>query len=321
MNTNINKIIHIDGAPGITLEGLRGERGKNGGMVFFTDGDNSNYYSVFDMWSNDNVSKTPLFVEKHNYCEDIVPASRDYIITHIQNVTYVYIINNVISRSDIIVKDLSKYVESNILTQEYADNILNYYNGKSRHDCCLVTEISSLHFLPCVSNNLFDIEIIKTYFNLNYISYNGTIKDNKMETAQGSADLVLFSILAPDNTNIRNIRIEAEFYTDNTSPEMCSIYPSLWSNPDNIGALSMNYPFGYLENYNYKINYDDENLENFTFILKDFNEDIENIRRIPLKLFYNYTIYIYAYIPENPDTNSLNKYYITEFSGNDIIIS
>ena len=324
MNTNINKIIHIDGAPGITLEGLRGEKGKNGGMFFFTDGISVNsVYSTFDIWLNDYISNTPSFTEKRNYCEDVTPAPKDYILTHVQNIAYVYIINNVISRSDIISKDLSKYIDSGVITKEYADNILTYYNNHSRRDCCFVTEIASLSYFPNITSNFFDIEIIKSNFNLNYISYNGTILDsNKIGTSQGTAELLLFSILAPDNTNIKNIRIEAEFYTDNISGEMCSIYPSLWSNPDNINVLNMNYPSGYLENYDYKINYDDENLENFTVILKDFNEGIENVRRIPLKIFNNYSVYIYAYVSDNSDNsniNTLNKYYITEFQGNDLI--
>ena len=320
MNTNINKVIHIDGTPGITLEGIRGDKGKNGGMLFFTDGRSSDFYSLFDIWPNDYISTAPSFAEKKNYCTGVTPAARDYVLTHIQNVAYVYIINHVIDKSDIINKDLHKYVESGIISQEYADNILNYYKDYPRHDCCLVTEISSLMFLANATSDLFDIEILKNTVNLNYISYTGAILDNNsMGTTQGTAELALFSILAPDNTDLRNIRIEAEFYTDNTNAEMSSIYPALWSNPDSTNVLSMNYPSGYLENYSYKNNYDSENLENFTVILKDFGEGAETIKRVPFNLLNNYSIYIYAYIPESSDTNVLNKYYITEFQGNDLI--
>lgn len=322
MNTNINKVIHIDGAPGITLEGIRGAKGKNGGMFFFTDGVNTDYvYSLFDIWPNDYASTAPSFVEKRNYCEGVIPASGDYILTHIQNTAYVYIINNVIDKSDIIAHNLSKYVEDGIISQEYADNILEYYNNHPRHDCCLVTEISSLMFLANVSSRLFDIEIIKNSVNLNYVSYTGIVLDNNsMGTTKGSAEILIFSILAPDNTDLKNIKIEAEFYTDNTSAEMSSIYPALWANPDSNNVLSMNYPSGYLENYSYKNNYDGENLENFTVILKDFGEGVENLKRIPFSILNDYSIYIYAYIPESSDSNVLNKYYITEFQGSDFTV-
>lgn len=322
MNTDINKIIHIDGTPGITLEGLRGGKGKNGGMLFFTDGGNTpTVYSIFDMWPNNYVSSTPSFTNKHNYCESIMPAARDYVLTHVQNMAYVYIINNVIDRSSLVAKNLDQYVEAHIITREYADKIIEYYTDNARHDCCLVTEISSLTFLANVPSQFFDLELIKTTFNLNYVSYSGVILDNTnaMGTTQGLAEFIVFNILAPDNTDIKNIRIEAEFYTDNVTPEMSSIYPALWSNPSDANVLSMNYPSGYLENYSYKINYDDENLENFTVILKDFGEGVENVKKLPLNIFNNYSIYIYAYIPESSDTNILNKYYITEFQGNDLI--
>ena len=331
---NINRVINIDGVPGITLEGRKGETGKNGGMLFFTDGTNNNLsYSVFDIWPNDYVSNHPSFIDKRNFCDFTIPAVNDYILTHIQNIAYVYIINVFIDKSSIVKKDLSKYIERGEITEEYADSILAYYSEDSHttNDCCLVTEISSLSYFSNISNNIFEMNIFKVFTDVNYTAYTGNLVGNTsqpipetgiMGTTETSAQFAFFNIIMADTHNMENIRVEAEFYTNNISGEMCSIYPALWSgNSTNI--LSKNYPMGYLENYDYKINYDSENLENFTVIIKDFGENGSNGKKIPLQAFSGYTICIYAYVPEDITENTnitvLNKVFITEIDGDSII--
>lgn len=321
INKWINKIVKIDGAPGITLEGKKGEKGSNGGMLFFTDGvSSSRVFSVFDIWSNETESSSPMFIDKNNYCELVTPASRDYILTHVQNVAYVYIVNAVIDKNSLITKDLSKYVENGVLTQSYADKILEYYdNGHTRNECCLVTEITSLSFFDSVQSKLFDLEISKASVNLDYVANSGIIVNNQMGTIDGTAEFAVFEIIAPDNADLRTIRLEAEFYTDDISGEMSSVYPEKWSNPQNTNAVSKDYPSGYIENYSYKNNYDGEKLENFTVVIKDFMEGSESSVKIPLRVFENYSVFIYAYVPETSDETVCGKYYITDFQGNDLI--
>jgi hypothetical protein len=325
MNKGINKIIKIDGAPGITLEGKKGDTGKNGGMMFFTDGTrNSLAFSVFDIWPNDYVSSTPMFVDKCNFCEFTTPDSRDYILTHVQNIAYVYIVNVLIDRNSIIKNDLSEYIENGSITEEYAEKILDYYGSgmHSKNDCCLVSEITSLTFFANVQGNIFDLVITKSSVNVDYTGYTGVIlENNKMGVKDDNSELAVFNIVSAENSDLRNIKIEAEFYTDEFNAGICSIYPHLWADPSNVNVLSMNYPSGYLENYNYKTNYDDENLENFTVILKDFEEGPDVVRRIPMQLLGNYSICIYAYVPEDADRNTCNKYFITEFQGSELMSS
>ena len=333
MAKDLNKVIKIDGAPGLTLEGKKGATGKNGGMLFYTDCPKINYaFSIFDMWSNDSVSSGPIFIDKRNFCNFAVPSARDYIVTHVQNMVYVYIVNSVLDKNSIINRDLTTYVNKGVISAEYAKKILNYYSDGAHNinDCCLVTEINSLVFRTNISNSLFDIEIYcENSTNAvggesGYVGYTGIIMDNLVMETESTNTSVAFLNIIPGDINISSfnkIRIEAEFYTDNVSAEMCSIYPSLWSNPGNDNLLNMNYPSGYLENYDYKITYDSENLENFTVILKDFNESIGTGKKIPLQLFEDYTVCIYAYIPDDSDNSIISKYFIAELNGNDLIAS
>lgn len=321
---NINKIIKIDGAPGITLEGKKGDTGKNGGMLFFTDSNKRNMaFSIFDIWSNEDVTDSPMFIEKYNFCEFTVPSPNDYILTHVQNVAYVYIINTVIDKNDLINGNIDKYVEAGRLSQAYADRILAYYgsNVHTTNDCCLVTEISSLNFFADIQGKMFDLIINKSDVDINYTEYTGIMLENeKMGTKEGTATFAVFNIIPAENSDIKNIKIEAEFYANETSGEMCSIYPYLWSNSFNENLLNKNYPAGYIENYNYKINFDDEKLDNFIVKIKDFEENIEMSKTlIPLQVLSGYSIYIYAYVFENSDSNISSKYFIASFNGDDLI--
>ena len=148
----------------------------------------------------------------------------------------------------------------------------------------------------------------------------GIVLENSMQMGlkEENAEFAMFSIVPAETASIRDIKIEAEFYTDNASPEMGSILPDMWSNPKDQTVTSNNYPFGYLENYSYKINYDSENLDNFTVILKDWNSEAGLDTKIPTHLFDGYTVYIYAYVAENSNENSLNKYFITSITSDEI---
>lgn len=323
MDKHYNKVIKIDGAPGITLEGKKGNTGRNGGMLFFTEwqDDHSTAFGKFDIWPFDHESNTPYFTDRYNFCKYTNPAVNDYILTQVQNTSYVYIINTVISKSYILDKDLSTFVEAGLISQSYANKIISFYETQQNYnDCCFVTEISSLDFFSNVSGKVFDINITKTYSeNVPYAEYTGVVLDKmKMGLREANAEFATFNIVPAEASSIRDIKIEAEFYTDSANPEIGSIIPNMWSNPNDPTVTSSNYPFGYLENYSYKINYDSENLDNFTVILKDWNSETGLDTKIPLQVFDGYTVYIYAYIAENSEDRCLNKYFITSFTGDDI---
>lgn len=323
MDKHYNKTIKIDGAPGITLEGKKGNTGKNGGMLFFTDyqDDHSAAFGKFDIWPFDHEANGPYFTNRYNFCKYTNPAVNDYILTHIQNTSYVYIINVIIPKNNIILRNFDPYIEAGLITQEYADKITNFYAIQQNYnDCCFVTEISSLNFFSNISGKIFDINISKTYSDsISYEEYTGVVLENmKMGLKEANAEFATFNIVPAETSSIRDVRIEAEFYTDAANPEMGSIIPNMWSNPNDPTVTSSNYPFGYLENYSYKINYDSENLDNFTVILKDWNSETGLDTKIPLPLFDGYTVYIYAYIAESSDEKCMNKYFITSFSGDDI---
>lgn len=321
-----SKIIKIDGTPGITIGGRKGANGKNGGMLFFTDysDDHSAAFGIFDIWPFEYESSKPYFVNKYNFCKYTNPMTNDYILTHVRNTSYVYIINTVIYKNDLRNRNFKPFIEAGLISQEYVDKISEYYKTAQYNDCCFVSEISSLNFFTDISNKSFNINISKAMTNsISYQGYTGIVDENTMtmELKNESAEFAIFNIIPAEGESIKNIKLEAEFYTDAASPEMGSIIPNMWSNPKDSTVINENYPFGYLENYSYKINYDNENLDNFTVIIKEWNDEIGLNTKIPIQLFDNYNIYIYAYIIENSDANNINiinKYFITSFSGNDI---
>lgn len=325
MDKHYNKIIKIDGAPGITIEGKKGPTGKNGGMLFFTDhsGNHTAAFGKFDIWPFNYESNRPYFVNKYNFCKYTNPTANDYILTHIQNTSYVYIIVMVIYKNDLREKNFQPFIEAGLLTQSYANKISDYYETSLRYnDCCFVTEISSLDFFTDISGKSFDINISKTVSErVPYKGYTGMVLERNMAMGvkEENAEFAMFSIVPAEASSIKNMKIEAEFYTNATSPEMCSILPSMWSNPNDPMVTNHNYPFGYLENYSYKINYDSEKLDNFTVTLKDLNSDVGLDTKIPMQLFDGYTVHIYAYVAENSNEKILNKYFITSITGNDII--
>ena len=325
MDKHYNKIIKIDGAPGVTLEGRKGATGKNGGMLFFTDYSNNDHsaaFGKFDIWPFGHESEGPYFTNKYNFCKYANPSVNDYILTHIQNTSYVYIINAVLYKNDLREGKFQPLIEAGLITQEYANKISHYYKASQQYnDCCFVTEISSLSFFTNIAGKSFDINITKTMTeSLSYQGYTGIVQESSMQMGvkMENAEFAMFSIIPAETASIKDIKIEAEFYTDSASPEMGSILPNMWSNPKDSTVTSNNYPFGYLENYSYKINYDSENLDNFTVILKDWNSETGLDTKIPTHLFNGYTVYIYAYAAENSNENSLNKYFITSITGDEI---
>lgn len=323
-----NKIIKIDGAPGITKEGEKGITGRKGGMLFFTDNDSIDYFSIFDMWSNESINTAPLYIEKYNYCEYTVPEEYDYIITYSQNMAFVYIVEVLIQKIDLFNREnLDKYVESGKISKEYADNIYNYYAlHHNEHDCCLVKKVSALNTALSDINsvNILNIDVTVSLDELPYVGYSNEITVTRDTAALNTTDktvkYLLFNISAESSTILKDIKIEAEFYKNSINGELCSILPELWENPVNTNLNNGNYPIGYIENYNYDNNFDNENLGNFILVLKEKDDEATNIYtskiKIPESMVEEYHVCIYAYC----DTNSgINKIYIGDFSITDLL--
>lgn len=324
----INKIIKIDGAPGITLENEKGNTGKNGGMIFFTQISNSStgddYFSIFDMWSNEGINDMPIYINKHNYCEYVIPDKDDYIVIYSQNMVYIYIVKMLIKQNDLYNRDdLNKYIQ-NGLPAEYADNIYNYYNiHHAEKDCCLVKRISVLNtaFTEMSDTNLSNINVSVSLDNILYTGYTGDIQNNYPVMAEKSLPYITFNISAESKSALSNLKIEAEFFKNEINGEMCSILPTLWKNPNDINLLNKNYYIGYLENYNYKNNFDEENLSNFTIIVKDYNQNSDNnvyisTIKIPEIAVYNYSVCLYAYYITN---SGIDKIFIGNFLISDLL--
>lgn len=307
-----NKVIKIDGAPGITLEGVKGAKGRKGGMIFFTDDLRGlEPYSIFDMWSSESVTSSPISKGTRNYCEYATPSEYDYIVSHVQSMAYVYIIELLIPQNELYDRELlEKYVESGKLTKEYADNIFRYYNSTyhSVYDCCLVKKISMLNtMMVSDAGNLFTFDVTVSFSDISYEGYSGSIHSDgdaaKAFTIEKTARVLNFVITSEIREEFEGVRIEADFYRKDINGEMHGITPSFWSTL-NPNMYNVNYPAGYLNNYSYTLNYDDEILDNFTVIVKDYNDMpqstvFESYIKIPEIMVSDYSVCLYAYCTTN----------------------
>lgn len=301
-----NKVIKIDGAPGITLEGVRGSKGRKGGMIFFTDDLRGlDPFSIFDMWSSETVTKSPISKNTSNYCEYATPEKYDYIVSHTQSMAYVYIVEIFIPKEDVVDRNrLEKYVESKEITKEYADNIFNYYNQHLVYDCCFVKRISALNTaLFSEIGNLHTFDVTVSSDDISYNGYSGSIHADgdagKAFMIEKTVKCLNFVVTAESREEFDGVRIEADFYRKNINGEMHGITPSLWSTL-NPNMLNINYPAGYLNNYSYTLNYDDEILDNFTVVIKDYDDMpqsavFESYIKIPETMVLDYSVCLYAY--------------------------
>jgi hypothetical protein len=317
-----NKVINVDGAPGITMEGGKGITGKSGGMFFITDAITNldQYYSVFDMWSQD-ISTRPMYIDKKNYCKYATPQKDDYVLTHMHDFTYVYIIVVSISKEDLYEREsLDKYVNAGEISKEYADKIFAYYSDNALEDCCLVKEVSILNTANALSgNNALNIEVSVRSDEVMYDGYNGNIDtDGKAFITKKTVPYLTFSVKTENPESLNKIKIEAEFIKNNRNVgEMSSLYPALWSNPEDETVINCNYINGYLNNYRYDMNFDNEDLGNFSVILKDWNVQVttnifDTTVRLPENIIdeNNYIVFIYAYFDNG---KFISKNYIGDF--------
>lgn len=301
-----NKVISIDGAPGITLEGVKGAKGRKGGMIFFTDDLRSlEPFSIFDMWSSESVSSSPLSKKTSNYCEYASPDEYDYIVSHTQNMAYVYIVELFIPREEVYSREaLEKYVESGKLTKEYADNICGYYENHFIYDCCFVKKISALNTtLFSEAGNIHTFDVNVSFNEISYEGYSGSIhhenEDGKAFTIEKTVRCLNFVITAESKEEFEGVKIEAEFYRKDINGEMHGITPSFWSTL-NPNMYNVNYPAGYLNNYSYTLSYDDEILDNFTVVIKEYDDMpqstvFESYIKIPETMVSDYSVCLYAY--------------------------
>lgn len=319
-----NKVIKIDGAPGITLEGVKGAKGRKGGMIFFTDELRGfEPFSIFDMWSSETISSSPLSKNTCNYCEYATPSEYDYIVSHVQNMAYVYIVELLIPRNELLDEEaLEKYVKSGKITKEYANNIFNYYSDTTyhtAHDCCMVKKISTLNtMLFNEIGNLFTFDITVSFNDISYEGYSGSIHSDgeaaKAFTIDKTVRCLNFVITAETREEFEGVRVEADFYRKDITGEMHGITPSFWSTY-NPNMYNVNYPAGYLNNYSYNLSYDEEVLDNFTVVVKDYNDMpqstvFESYIKIPEVMVSDYSVCLYAYCTTN---SGIEKVYIGDF--------
>lgn len=303
-----NKVVNIDGAPGITLEGVKGAKGRKGGMIFFADDiPGIDPFSIFDMWVSDSIESGPAYINERNYCEYASPDEYDYIVTHTQNMAYVYIVEAFIPKDALYDYDgsMSKFTENSKLTKEAVEYIYNYYTVHPTNDCCIVRKISALNtVLLGDSGNIHNFDITISLNDISYTGYSGSLHVDESGTGKAfqiekTAKYLSFSITGESREEFENVKIEAEFYRQGINGEMHSVAPSFWSTT-NSNLLNRNFPCGYLENYTYTLSYDDENLDNFTVVIKDYADMpastvFESGIKIPETMVSDYSVSIYAY--------------------------
>lgn len=319
---------HIDGTPGITLEGKKGETGKRGCMTFLgtpSMNTHENFGNLFDIWDIENETSVPWYSDAHNIYENTQPEQDDFAICHRASHVESYYIKYVIPSIVLVDEErfYKEYSDTGILSRSYVKKIFNYYSSAEYNgtlkQCCLVNIVSSTFIDVDPYNNTYDLEIGATEVSYDYKKRTGEIDaNNKLEIETSNTFFTKFYVQAQDICNFTNVRIEIEFsksYISAKNP-LSSVVTHLWDNPLDLND-STYYPEGRLENYMYNLNFDAQDLKSFNVVIMDFDAEPNSTTLkydSPVQLYSNmlqgYTGKIFVY---HKTADIITKTYIGDY--------
>jgi hypothetical protein len=305
------KTYQLDGLPGLTFPGIKGNVGERGLRTYtnYYSPLSSNQYGIYDLWLSNTISAEPYISSIYNCNVGEIPISNDYLLYSQSGSIYLYKIEYYVRRGDLSSK---QFIDDNI------NNILDYYTNHS-NDLCIATLIDT--WAQVESN----ISIVANTKNIAYEAWNGETKivngDLYAVKTNATSPFIYFDVISTVGNNLGKIKVTAEFNKDSTNyGEMGSELQKMWYDIPTSSDPS-NYIYGYPDNYNYTLNYDNEELGNFEIIIKDWSDAVNQTSYsspsyIKKETLNDYIISLYVY---TNISNFINKTYIGEFTVNDLL--
>lgn len=295
----------LDGMPGITLQGVKGDSGERGVRTYtnyYTDA-SLFQYNVYDLWLTDTVSNDPYINHIYNCNVNEKPIENDYLLYSQSGMMYLYKVDNYTAN-----KDASVFT-SDIVSPEYAAKIREYYDSSlNTNDLCLGK------LLDTWKQSENTISVVANTKTVAYDAWNGEIVDNKAVKTPTTYEFVVFDVLSATGNNLGKVKVTAEFHKENTNNGQLgsTLIKHIWNDGNNVQS----YPYGLPNNIQYTLNYDDEDLGDFEIVIKDWTDATSQTYYscpscIKKETLQDYVISLFVYTSNN---NIVTKSYIGEFS-------
>lgn len=339
----MNKIIKIDGTPGVSVPGNRGETGARGTSVFYINDTHRGSLSYNEARSTECYVLYIKGLSEYERVIIIKKATEVFKLYPFQHNDYAFIYSS--GRNDTTLFQIDNvdnvYVEGQ--SEDTKRNLLNSLNeglkefGQKSIESEYNEIVNSVMFTTWTTNirvvyseykdswsqdSAYDISVVANTIDIEYNGMTGSVAlmDSSFYPVQTkkTKSYIAFDVISNDpNSGIGDLMVEAEFINQNLLCSMSSMKPELWLGNTSEDTKNIDYPFGYQHNIDYRTNYDNEELGNFSVILKRFDEDSDKaihmaLAKIPANNFSDYVVKLYVYVKST--STSFKKEYLGELS-------
>lgn len=299
------------GLPGTMVPGPGGSRGLAGLGVFYNPGklyseDSSTigYVVGYADISGNNIFDTMLEIPLIN--ESMQPRSHDTFIY--KNGTDIYIFTILIPENG---ADALSSENKKILQEKYPD----LYNYIILSNYILLLKYQGKHSESTKAVNNGEIALELSSYPLKYNEWLGTYLSNYTKPNIDTNNITdyyvsVFTVFCGiSTTEFNDMIIEAEFIPDEYDFNARTCRVNLWNTPPAEKNYSSEiYRNGYPENFNNKLNYDDEFPGVFKMSIKTQNDHLQpeetqyiSVATFPKNILSNYSVTIYGYLKTNAE--------------------